>query len=51
MTRGKDGIHRQEVQPLLDRAVLDGAMSTLAGEGFASPVAFLRPIMTLKHKT
>lgn len=50
MTRGVDGVHRHDVQPLLDRSVLDSAMSTLEAERFASPVAYLRPLMTLKHK-
>lgn len=51
MTRGVDGIHRRDTQPLLDRSILDSAMQDLSARGFAQPVAYLRPLATLKHKT
>ncbi len=51
MTRGSDGIHRQDTQSLLNRDVLDGAMSSLVAENFVRPVAYMRPLVTLKHKT
>jgi tRNA-splicing ligase RtcB len=50
MTRGTDRLHEERVLPLLDRWPLDGALQTLSDEGMARPVAYLRPLATLKHK-
>lgn len=51
MTRGTDQLHEERVMPLLERQPLDDAMSTLSESGMARPVAYLRPLATLKHKT
>ncbi len=51
MTRGTQQTHEEKVMPLLERTPLDDAMSTLATDGMARPVAYLRPLATLKHRT
>ncbi len=51
MTRGTQRLHEQEVLPLLGRTPLDSAMRTLSADGMALPVALLRPLATLKHRT
>lgn len=51
MTRGTDRLHAEQVLPLLERSPLDEAMRSLSSEGMARPVAYLRPLATLKHKT
>jgi RNA-splicing ligase RtcB len=51
MTRGTQQLHEQEVLPLMARTPLDSAMRTLAADGMARPVALLRPLATLKHRT
>lgn len=51
MTRGTGELHEERVFPLLERTPLDEAMSTLSAQGMARPVAYLRPLATLKHKT
>lgn len=51
MTRGTDELHEERVLPLLERTPLDEAMSILSADGMARPVAYLRPLATLKHKT
>ncbi len=51
MTRGTQQIHEERVLPLLERTPLDDAMATLSTDGMARPVAYLRPLATLKHKT
>lgn len=50
MTRGTQELHDDRVLPLLERSPLDSALRTLAEKGMAEPVAFLRPLATLKHK-
>ncbi len=51
MTRGTQQLHDEKVLPLLERSPLDDAMSILSAEGMTRPVAYLRPLATLKHKT
>jgi tRNA-splicing ligase RtcB len=51
MTRGTTRLHEERVMPLLERSPLDDAMEKLTADGMASPVAYLRPLATLKHKT
>ena len=51
MTRGTDELHQREVLPLLSSGVIEQAVASLEGMGFARPVAYLRPLATLKHKT
>lgn len=51
MTRGTTVLHEEQVLPLLERTQLDRAMGTLSTDGMAAPVAYLRPLATLKHKT
>ncbi len=51
MTRGAPEVHRREALPLLAPDVIHDAMATLGDLGFARPVAYLRPLATLKHKT
>ena len=50
MTRGTPNLHEERVMPLLERRPLDDAMEQLSADGMASPVAYLRPLATLKHK-
>jgi tRNA-splicing ligase RtcB len=50
MTRGTSRTHKVETLPLLERHVLDTTMDSLQEQGFARPVATLRPLATLKHK-
>jgi tRNA-splicing ligase RtcB len=50
MTRGTSRLHKTEKLPLLDRRILDETMASLEKQGFARPVAMLRPLITLKHK-
>jgi RNA-splicing ligase RtcB len=50
MFRGTSRTHKVEKLPLLDRHVLDETMASLETDGFARPVAMLRPLITLKHK-
>lgn len=51
MTRGTDQLHERQVLPLLAPYIIEGAMASLEESGFARPVAYLRPLATLKHKT
>lgn len=51
MTRGTTRLHEERAMPLLERTPLDDAMSKLTAAGMANPVAYLRPLATLKHKT
>jgi hypothetical protein len=51
MTRGTDRVHDREVLPLLASKVIEDVMASLEERGFSRPVAYLRPLATLKHKT
>jgi tRNA-splicing ligase RtcB len=51
MTRGTEQVHQREVMPLLASDVIEGAVASLEELGFTRPVAYLRPLATLKHKT
>lgn len=51
MTRGRPELHREDVLPLLDHTTLDAAMQVLSVNAMAKPVAMLRPLATLKHRT
>jgi tRNA-splicing ligase RtcB len=51
MTRGTDQVHEREVLPLLASDVIEDAIASLEERGFTRPVAYMRPLATLKHKT
>jgi tRNA-splicing ligase RtcB len=51
MTRGTDQVHDRVVLPLLASKVIEDVMASLEERGFSRPVAYLRPLATLKHKT
>lgn len=50
MIRGTDDVHSIETLPLLDAGVTEDALGTLSDAGMTRPVAYLRPLATLKHK-
>lgn len=50
MVRGTPKVHRVDTFPLLDATVTETAMGTLSSAGMADPVAYVRPLATLKHK-
>lgn len=51
MTRGTDRILAIDAVPLNKPTVIEATMRDLATEGLAKPVAYLRPLTTLKHGT
>lgn len=50
MVRGSSEVDSVDTFPLLDSHVTEGAMATLSEAHMADPVAYLRPLVTLKHK-
>ena len=50
MVRGEPDVHKVDTFPLLDAAVTEEAIGTLSAAGMTDPVAYLRPLATLKHK-
>lgn len=50
MTRGTSRLLEEKVLPLLNRSPLDSALQRLSDAEMTRPVAFLRPLATLKHK-
>ncbi len=50
MIRGTEQVHSRDPQPLLDATVIERAMTALTDANFARPVAYVRPLKTLKHK-
>ena len=51
MTRGTEQMHERQVLPLLASDIVEDTMASLEELGVARPVAYLRPLATLKHKT
>ena len=50
MVRGASEVHSVDRFPLLGSQVTEGAVDTLSAAGMTDPVAYLRPLATLKHK-
>lgn len=50
MVRGASDVYSVDRFPLLGSQVTEGAVGTLSATGMTDPVAYLRPLATLKHK-